>query len=296
MSFLNHIENQVKSGVISKKDALDMKMNYLSLSKKEKEDLDNQYLDKRKKNLNKTSAPAKNKKTNTKANLTSFNKSSLVNFMRSVKPNDYELIFNSYYVFLKNKFSIDKEVEDIIEKAARQQLRGGESKEFYKEYINRKLKESPNYFKEKESEIKKTIKSLQNKPSSPNTNQYNSIDKPYSTTWTIIFIIIGLAFFAYKFDFIGSSSPPNSCKGDTNEVLECYNKRLNWLYNDIANDAKDGNMDESWLWSYSRIWNDKNTIVNYELKNKVNDLFIKFEHKTYNNFGSSMDALFFHFY
>lgn len=44
MSFLEHIETQKKLGNISKKDALDMKMNYMTLPKEEKNQIDNQYL------------------------------------------------------------------------------------------------------------------------------------------------------------------------------------------------------------------------------------------------------------
>jgi len=44
MSFLEHIETQKKLGNISKKDALDMKMNYMTLNKDEKNQIDNQYL------------------------------------------------------------------------------------------------------------------------------------------------------------------------------------------------------------------------------------------------------------
>tara|TARA_B110000902_G_scaffold15382_1_gene18113 strand:- start:737 stop:883 length:147 start_codon:yes stop_codon:yes gene_type:complete len=43
MSFLEHLVSQEKSGSITKKDALDMKMNYLSLNQKERDELDGQY-------------------------------------------------------------------------------------------------------------------------------------------------------------------------------------------------------------------------------------------------------------
>ena len=44
MSFLEYLVSQEKSGSITKKDALDMKMNYMTLNKEEKNQIDNQYL------------------------------------------------------------------------------------------------------------------------------------------------------------------------------------------------------------------------------------------------------------
>ena len=160
MSFLEHLVSQEKSGSITKKDALDMKMNYLSLNQKERDELDGQYSIKK----TETSATKKNsivepEKKTTKEEVVSkevnkenaFSEKLLVNFMKGISPNNYELIFDSYYVFLKNKFGQNKEVDDIIEEAAKKQLRDGEAEKFYNEYINRKVKENSNYDKQIDS-------------------------------------------------------------------------------------------------------------------------------------------------
>ena len=166
MSFLEHLVSQEKSGSITKKDALDMKMNYLSLNQKERDELDGQYSIKK----TETSATKKNsivepEKKTTKEEVVSkeVNKENalseklLVNFMKGISPNNYELIFDSYYVFFKNKFGQNKEVDDIIEEAAKKQLRDGEAEKFYNEYINRKIKENSNYDNQIDSEIKKKV-------------------------------------------------------------------------------------------------------------------------------------------
>ena len=48
MSFLEYLVNQEKSKRITKKDALDMKMNYLTLNHKDKKELDSQYSNEKK--------------------------------------------------------------------------------------------------------------------------------------------------------------------------------------------------------------------------------------------------------
>lgn len=166
MSFLEYLVSQEKSGSITKKDALDMKMNYLSLNQKERDELDGQYSIKK----TETSATKKNsivesEKKTTKEEVVSkevnkenaFSEKLLVNFMKGISPNNYQLIFDSYYVFLKNKFGQNKEVDDIIEEAAKKQLRDGEAEKFYNEYINRKIKENSNYDNQIDSEIKKKV-------------------------------------------------------------------------------------------------------------------------------------------
>ena len=102
MSFLNHIENQVKSGIINTKDALDMKMNYLSLSKEEKEDLDSQYLDKSKKSSKNSTSIAGDIKSFVTAQ--KFNQITMpykfynINqIIKFIKKRGYELILRNNY-------------------------------------------------------------------------------------------------------------------------------------------------------------------------------------------------------
>jgi len=166
MSFLEHLVSQEKSGSITKKDALDMKMNYLSLNQKERDELDGQYSFNKKTEtsvakkikVNPEKKTTKKKVVNKKINKENvFSEKLLVNFMKGISPNNYQLIFDSYYVFLKNKFGQNKEVDNIIEEAARKQLRGGEAEKFYNEYINRKVKENSNYDKQIDSEIRQKV-------------------------------------------------------------------------------------------------------------------------------------------
>ena len=166
MSFLEHLVSQEKSGSITKKDALDMKMNYLSLNQKERDELDGQYSFNKKTEtsvakkikVNPIKKTTKKKVVTKKINKENvFSEKLLVNFMKGISPNNYQLIFDSYYVFLKNKFGQNKEVDDIIEQAAKKQLRDGEAEKFYNEYINRKVKENSNYDNQIDSEIKQKV-------------------------------------------------------------------------------------------------------------------------------------------
>jgi len=268
MSFLEYLVNQEKSKRITKKDALDMKMNYLTLNHKDKKELDSQYSNEKKpvipkgekiisKNNNeKKPVIPKGEKIISKNNwmgaygvetgpdvsenwyltyngpappvsevhgknygvnigngvipirfydekwgvpkqsneplivedlsqnespieVNTINEELLVNFMKSIRPSNYELIFDTYYVFLKNKFSPNKEVDDKIKLAAKKQLRGGDAEIFYKEYINRKVKENSNYDNQIDSEIKQKVLHPKKKRIKKNTAGEKIIEVDY---------------------------------------------------------------------------------------------------------------------
>ena len=232
MSFLEHLVSQEKSGSITKKDALDMKMNYLSLNQKERDELDGQYSIKK----TETSATKKNsivepEKKTTKEEVVSkevnkenaFSEKLLVNFMKGISPNNYELIFDSYYVFLKNKFGQNKEVDDIIEQAAKKQLRDGEAEKFYNEYINRKVKENSNYDKQIDSEIRQKVlhpKKKTKKVSNVNPSGLPKLESFLTSVYK--WVVIGSILFGGAVWMFTEESGTNKTKDEVKKSVKKY--------------------------------------------------------------------------
>jgi hypothetical protein len=281
MSFLEHLVSQEKSGSITKKDALDMKMNYLSLNQKERDELDGQYsfnkkteasvAKKIKVNPEKKTTKKKlvAKKIN-KANV--FSEKLLVNFMKGISPNNYELIFDSYYVFLKNKFGQNKEVDDIIEAAAEKQLRGGQAEKFYNEYINRKVKENSNYDKQIDSEIRQKV--LHPKKKTKKVSSVNRSGLPkgsfYNNFWNWVIFVSIFFIFCFKCGvFENNISYYADCVGNESEILSCYKAKLERLKMEVIDDASDGAIDDYWGYEWSLIVNPAKGIINDNIRYKV---------------------------
>lgn len=232
MSFLEHLNSQEKRGIISKKDALDMKMNYLSLNQKEKAELDVQYSFNKKTEtsvakkikLNPEKKTTKKKvvaKKINKANV--FSEKLLVNFMKGISRNNYELIFDSYYVFLKNKFGPNKEVDDIIEEAAKKQLRGGEAEKLYNEYINRKVKENSNYDNQIDSEIRQKV--LYPNKKTKKVSNVNTSELPkssfYNNFWSWVGIIILFIWLGWKIGVFENNKTKEEVKKSVKKYKSC---------------------------------------------------------------------------
>jgi len=306
MSFLEHLVSQEKSGSITKKDALDMKMNYLSLNQKERDELDGQYSIKK----TETSATKKNsivepEKKTTKEEVVSkkvnkenaFSEKLLVNFMKGISPNNYELIFDSYYVFLKNKFGQNKEVDDIIEQAAKKQLRDGEAEKFYNEYINRKVKENSNYDKQIDSEIRQKV--LHPKKKTKKVSNVNRSGLPkssfYNSFWNWVIYVSIFFIFCFKCGvFENNIGYYDDCGGNEAEILSCYKAKLERLKMEIIDDASDGvindNVDHTY--NYSLVWNSVKGIVDRNILTKVREECDKFELYVYSNHYTAFDRYF----
>jgi hypothetical protein len=156
-----------------------------------------------------------------KANV--FSEKLLVNFMKGIRPNNYELIFDSYYVFLKNKFGQNKEVDDIIEEAARRQLRNGEAKFFYNEYINRKIKENSNYDKQIDSEIRQKVLHPKKKTKKVSSVNRSGLPKSsfYNNFWSWVVYIIIFIWFGWKIGVFENNKTKEEVKKSVKKYKSC---------------------------------------------------------------------------
>ena len=142
MSFLKHIEEQKKLGNLSNKDALDMKMNYMTLSQKEKSEIDSQYSseddiintdsiqiekEKKKKKL----AEVRRKKLKEKKlaedkilkeNLKKYEQA-LKDLLDNIVTDDYEVVFEIYTIFKKYKFIVFAKLTSLVKEVSKLQWR-----------------------------------------------------------------------------------------------------------------------------------------------------------------------------
>ena len=116
----------------------------------------------------------------------------LLKLIKQTDLKDYKSIFELYFIFIKSGYKVTVELEDILKKTSKKQLREDDYFEFYNEYINRITRDDPNW-SEKYFEKKAFSKSLQNQvmeeknnPKYPALNVISGFLK-YSAYFTLFF-------------------------------------------------------------------------------------------------------------
>ena len=163
MGFLNYIEEQKKLGNLSNKEALDMKMNYMTLSQKEKSELDSQYSNEKEiKKIDSNEKEKEIKLAEKRDNELEENpkkyRDALLNLVSEVNKKKYEDIFEIYTIFKKNKFIESDELKSMVKKTSELQWRS-DYENFYKEWLNGKVSKNKNYIDELDKEFKDKLNS-----------------------------------------------------------------------------------------------------------------------------------------
>ena len=126
----------------------------------------------------------------------------LLKLIKQADLNDYKTIFELYCLLVESGYKATVEIENILKKTSKKQLREDDYFEFYKSYIERITSENPNW-KENYFEKKVVDKSLQKKVEEEKNNpKYPALN---FISWFLklcayLTLFIGIFFVAYSIE------------------------------------------------------------------------------------------------